>query len=99
MKGRFEDRVNEREAFQIRQKVMDFEDPYKILTKSRAFDFYSKQIVVSQTEEYKFLNNIFLREEHMKLQEAEKQIEFLISECKNMHDLLDKAMITAIEEK
>lgn len=42
MKGRFEDRVNEREAYEIRRRIQDFEDPYRLMTKSTKFDFYSK---------------------------------------------------------
>jgi len=47
MKGRFEDRVAEREAFEIRRRIAYFEDPYRILTQSKKFDFYSKMVVVA----------------------------------------------------
>ena len=55
MKGRFEDRVAEREAYELRRRVQDFEDPYRLMTTSKAFDFYSKMIVVAGSEEDKFI--------------------------------------------
>ena len=80
MKGRFEDRMNEREAYEIRSRVQDFEDPYRLMTKNSAFDFYGKLIRVSQTEEDKFIQNIFIKDAHQKLEEAEGNIEMMISE-------------------
>jgi hypothetical protein len=64
MKGRFEDRVNEREAYEIRRRVTDFEDPYRLMTSNKAFDFYGKMVRVAHTEEDKFISNIFIREAH-----------------------------------
>ena len=55
MKGRFEDRVNEREAYELRRRVRDFDDPYRLMTSSKAFDFYSKMIIVAGSEEDKFI--------------------------------------------
>jgi hypothetical protein len=55
MKGRFEDRMNEREAYEIRSRVTEFEDPYRLMNGNMAFDFYGKLIRVSQTEEDKFI--------------------------------------------
>jgi hypothetical protein len=55
MKGRFEDRMNEREAYEMRRRVQDFDDPYRLMTTSKAFDFYSKMIIVAGSEEDKFI--------------------------------------------
>ena len=55
MKGRFEDRMNEREAYELRRRVQDFDDPYRLMTTSKAFDFYSKMVIVAGSEEDKFI--------------------------------------------
>ena len=67
MRGRFEDRIREREAFDVRERVRDFADPYKLLTNNTAFDFYGRQIRVAATEDEKFITNTFIKEAHQKL--------------------------------
>ena len=88
MRGRFEDRIKEREAFEVREQIRDFVDPYKLLTKNAAFDFYGRQVRVAATEDEKFLTNTFIKESHHRLQEKSMEVAHLKSELAQMHDLL-----------
>ncbi len=42
MLGRFEERIEQREAEATRELAFSCTDPYKLLTKNKAFDFYGK---------------------------------------------------------
>ena len=67
-------------------------DPLRVLYESPVFDFYSKEIRLTQNEQERFLLDSCVRQYQKDLEQCEDEIAFLNNQVTEMKGLLQESM-------